>query len=97
LNAEPHGVECRPSINDADSDMARREFPHFEAVSAIVPVQGGGYNAAIAVKALNMGGAPRFHKVLDGQVFNSALAADEAACAELERLNGVGEEGELLW
>jgi len=55
--------------------MARKEFPHFEAVSAIVPVEGGGYNAAIAVKALNMGGAPRFHKVLNGQVFKSAVAA----------------------
>ncbi|MCO7522624.1 MULTISPECIES: hypothetical protein [unclassified Pseudomonas] len=77
--------------------MARKEFPHFEAVSAMVPVQGGGYNAAIAVKALHLGGAPRFHKVLDGQVFNSALAADEAACAELERLQGVGEDGELIF
>jgi hypothetical protein len=60
-------------------------------------VEGGGYNAAIAVKALNMGGAPRFHKVLDGQVFKSALAADDAACAELERLQGVDEEGELIF
>lgn len=86
-----------PSITQAQSDMARREFPHFEAVSAMVPVQGGGYHAAIAVKALGMGGAPRFHKVLDGQVFQSAIAADEAACAELERLQGVGEEGELIF
>lgn len=77
--------------------MARREFPGFEAVSAVVPVEGGGYHAAIAVKALHMGGAPRFHKVLEGQVFKSAMAADEAACAELERLQGVGEEGELAW
>jgi hypothetical protein len=77
--------------------MARREFPQFEAVSAMVPVEGGGYNAAIAVKALHLGGAPRFHKVLDGQVFKSALAADEAACAELERLQGVDEEGELIF
>ncbi|MCI0912842.1 hypothetical protein [Pseudomonas putida] len=77
--------------------MARKEFPHFEAVSAMVPVEGGGYHAAIAVKALGMGGAPRFHKVLDGQVFKSAMAADEAACAELDRLKGVGEEGQLLW
>ncbi|CAK17033.1 hypothetical protein [Pseudomonas entomophila] len=77
--------------------MARREFPHFEAVSAMVPVEGGGYHAAIAVKALHMGGAPRFHKVLDGQVFKSAMAADEAACAELERLQGVAEEGELIF
>jgi hypothetical protein len=97
LNAMPRGVECRPSINDADCNMARKEFPHFEAVSAMVPVEGGGYNAAIAVKALGMGGAPRFHKVLDGQMFKSAMAADEAACAELERLKGVGEEGELVW
>lgn len=77
--------------------MARREFPGFEAVSAMVPVEGGGYHAAIAVKALHMGGAPRFHKVLEDQVFKSAMAADEAACAELERLQGVGEEGELAW
>ena len=77
--------------------MARREFPHFEAVSAMVPVDGGGYNAAIAVKALGMGGAPRFHRVLEGQVFKGAIAADEAACAELERLQGVGEDGELIW
>ncbi|WP_194790573.1 hypothetical protein [Pseudomonas sp. UFMG81] len=77
--------------------MARREFPHFEAVSAMVPVEGGGYHAAIAVKALVMGGAPRFHKVLDGQVFKSAIAADEAACAELERLQGVNEDGELVF
>ncbi|BCJ08637.1 hypothetical protein PRtIB026_A17080 [Pseudomonas sp. RtIB026] len=63
----------------------------------MVPVQGGGYYAAIAVKALVMGGAPRFHKVLDGQVFQSAIAADQAACAELERLQGVSEEGELVF
>ncbi|EKT4521743.1 hypothetical protein QEM13_000951 [Pseudomonas putida] len=77
--------------------MARREFPRFEAVSAMVPVEGGGYNAAIAVKGLGAAGAPRFHKVLEGQVFKSAVAADEAACAELTRLQGVSEEGELLW
>ena len=63
----------------------------------MVPVDGGGYNAAIAVKALGMGGAPRFHKVLEGQVFKGAIAADEAACAELERLQGVAEDGELIW
>ncbi|MFJ2984907.1 MULTISPECIES: hypothetical protein [unclassified Pseudomonas] len=77
--------------------MARREFPGFEAVSAMVPVEGGGYHAAIATKALGMGGAPRFHKVLEGQVFKGAMAADEAACAELERLQGVAEDGELIW
>lgn len=77
--------------------MARREFTHFEAVSAMVPAEGGGYHAAIAVKALHIGGAPRFHKVLEGQLFKGALAADEAACAELERLQGVSEDGELLF
>ncbi|MGK0149155.1 hypothetical protein [Pseudomonas putida] len=90
-------VKCRPPINEADSNMARREFQHFEAVSAMVPVEGGGYTAAIAVKALGMGGAPRFHKILDGQVFKGAVAADEAATAELRRLQGVSEEGELIW
>ena len=77
--------------------MARRVFTHFEAVSAMVPVQGGGYHAAIAVKALVGGGAPRFHKVLDGQLFSSAIAADTAASAELERLQGVDAEGQLLF
>jgi len=86
-----------PLFNHADSNMARKEFTHFEAVSAMVPVEGGGYHAAIAVKALGMGGAPRFHKVLDGQVFKGAVAADEAATAELQRLQGVSEEGELVW
>ncbi|MHC6224256.1 hypothetical protein ACYU03_05665 [Pseudomonas sp. X10] len=78
------------------SGMARREFSHFEAVSAMVPGEGG-YSAAIAVKSLGMGGAPRFHKVLDGQLFKTALAADEAACAELARLQSVSDEGELIW
>lgn len=76
--------------------MARREFEQFEAVSAVVPGEGG-YSAAIAVKALNAGGAPRFHKVLPGQTFKTAMAADDAACAELERLAGVSDEAELLW
>ncbi|WP_313644359.1 hypothetical protein [Pseudomonas sp.] len=80
----------------SESNMARREFPHHEAVSAMVPAAGGGYSAAIAVKALGMGGAPRFHKVLDGQVFKGAVAAD-AATAELQRLQGVSAEGELIW
>lgn len=77
--------------------MARREFPGFEAVSAMIPAEGGGYHAAIAVKALGGGGAPRFHRVLDGQVFSSAVATDAAASAELERLHGVDEAGELRW
>lgn len=77
--------------------MARRVFSQFEAVSAMVPAEGGGYHAAIAVKHLVDGGAPRFHKVLDGQHFTSAIAADDAASAVLERLQGVGDEAELLW
>ena len=77
--------------------MARREFPQFEAVSAMVPAEGGGYHAASAGKGMGMGGAPRFHKVLDGQVFKGAVAADEAATGELQRLQGVSEAGELIW
>lgn len=76
--------------------MARREFQRFEAVSAMVPGEGG-YSAAIAVKHLHAGGAPRFHTVLDGQVFTTAMAADDAACAALARLRDVSEDGELLW
>ncbi len=76
--------------------MARKEFSRFKAVSAMVPGEGG-YSAAIAVKGLGMGGAPRFHKVLEGQVFKTATAADEAAVAELARLQGVDDEGELIW
>lgn len=76
--------------------MARRTFVGFEAVAAMVPCEGG-YHAAIAVKGLGAVGAPRFHKVLDGQVFRSALAADEAANTELERLQGVNADAELVW
>ncbi|AVX90772.1 hypothetical protein FCH79_03635 [Pseudomonas koreensis] len=80
--------------------MARKEFEHFEAVSAVVPVELGGnkgYHAAIAVKALVDGGAPRFHKLLGDQVFPGAIAADEAAINELDRLKGVTDDAELIW
>ncbi|MCP3751210.1 hypothetical protein [Pseudomonas sp. SBB6] len=76
--------------------MARKEFSRFEAVSAAVRGDDG-YHAAIAVKGLGASGAPRFHKVLVEQTFNTALAADEAACAELERLQGVDDDAELVW
>jgi hypothetical protein len=76
--------------------MARKAFQHHEAVSAVVPGEGG-YSAAIAVKVLVDGGAPRFHKVLDGQRFSKAFEADEAASAELERLRDVDVDGELVW
>jgi hypothetical protein len=76
--------------------MARKEVDVFEAVSAVVPGEGG-YSAAIAVKALGAGGAPRFHKVLPGQVFKTALEADDAAVVELQRLNGVSDDAELIW
>ncbi|MDF2487543.1 MAG: hypothetical protein K0S77_165 [Pseudomonas sp.] len=76
--------------------MARREFQRFEAVSAMVPGEGG-YSAAIAVKHLHGGGTPRFHKVLDGQLFKSALAADDAACVQLARLRDISQDGELIW
>lgn len=76
--------------------MARKELEAFEAVSAVVPGEGG-YSAAIAVKALGAGGAPRFHKVLPGQTFTTALDADDAATLELERLQGVSDDGELVW
>ena len=61
--------------------MARKEFAQFEAVSAVVPVEPGIYHAAIAVKALYEGGAPRFHKVLIEQTFKTATAADAAAAS----------------
>ena len=76
--------------------MARKQFDAFEAVSAVVPGEGG-YSAAIAVKALGAGGAPRFHKVLAGQIFKTALEADDAAVGELARLNGVSDDAELIW
>jgi uridine phosphorylase len=76
--------------------MARKEFQYHEAVSAAVPGEGG-YSAAIAVKALNAGGAPTFHRVLQEQKFQTALDADEAAVKELERLIDVTSEGELLF
>jgi len=80
--------------------MARKEFEQFEAVSAVVPVQmgvAGAYHAAIAVKALYEGGAPRFHTVSNEQVFATATAADAAAQEQLERLRDVTADGELVW
>lgn len=76
--------------------MARKEFEGYEAVSAVVPVEGS-YRAAIAVKRLEGGGAPQFHKVLEGQTFSTAHAADLAACEVLEQLQGIGAEGALRW
>ncbi|POF40794.1 hypothetical protein B0D71_20210 [Pseudomonas laurylsulfativorans] len=76
--------------------MARKAFEHFEAVSAVVPGEGG-YHAAIAVKALGGSGAPRFHKVLEGQVFKTAHDADLAAAKELTHLKDVKEDTDLLW
>ncbi|MBD9459468.1 hypothetical protein IB241_17430 [Pseudomonas sp. PDM05] len=77
-------------------NMARKEFAHHEAVSAVVPGEGG-YSAAVAVKALDGMGAPRFHKILDGQKFKTASDADDAAALQLERLIAVDEEGQLSW
>ncbi|MDE1163971.1 MAG: hypothetical protein PW845_00970 [Pseudomonas sp.] len=76
--------------------MARREFAQHEAVSAVVPGEGG-YSAAIAIKGLGAGGVPRFHKVLEGTTFAKAFEADDAATAELARLADVSEDGELVW
>lgn len=76
--------------------MARRQFAHHEAVSAVVPGEGG-YSAAVAVKALDGMGAPRFHKILDGQTFKTASDADDAATLQLECLVDVDAEGELTW
>lgn len=77
--------------------MARKEFSQFEAVSAVVPVEPGVYHAAIAVKALYEGGAPRFHKILTEQTFKTASAADDAAAQQLETLQGVSDDAELVW
>jgi len=77
-------------------NMARKEFAHHEAVSAVVPGEGG-YSAAVAVKALDGMSAPRFHKILDGQKFKTASDADDAAALQLERLVDVDEEGQLAW
>ncbi|KPH02342.1 hypothetical protein AEQ67_02165 [Pseudomonas sp. RIT-PI-q] len=76
--------------------MARKAFDHFEAVSAVVPGEGG-YHAAIAVKAIGGTGAPRFHKVLEEQIFKTANEADLAAAKELTRLKDVKEDADLLW
>ncbi|NVZ22757.1 hypothetical protein [Pseudomonas costantinii] len=77
-------------------NMARKEFAHHEAVSAVVPGEGG-YSAAVAIKALDGMGAPQFHKILDGQKFKTASDADDAAALQLERLINVDEEGQLAW
>ncbi|WP_085595178.1 MULTISPECIES: hypothetical protein [unclassified Pseudomonas] len=77
-------------------NMARKEFAHYEAVSAVVPGEGG-YSAAIAIKALVVSGAPRFHKVLDEQKFKTAHDADQAAAQQLEQLIDVDADGQLCW
>ncbi|EIK71715.1 hypothetical protein PseBG33_4456 [Pseudomonas synxantha BG33R] len=77
--------------------MARKEFAHHEAVSALVREEEGGYSAAIAVKALDGMGAPKFHKILDGQKFKTAADADDAAMQQLDLLNDVNADGELSW
>lgn len=74
--------------------MARKELNQFEAVSAVVPGEGG-YDAAIAVKALGAGGAPVFNRVLAGQKFKTAHDADMAATGELARLVDIDDEGNL--
>ena len=76
--------------------MARKVFEHHEAVSAAVPGEGG-YRAAIAIKALHTGGAPRFHKVLENQSFSTAHDADIAATDVLQTLNGVDNDGEPVF
>ncbi|WP_339530650.1 hypothetical protein [Pseudomonas mucidolens] len=78
-------------------NMARKEFAHHEAVSALVREEEGGYSAAIAVKALDGMGAPRFHKILEGQTFKTADDADQAAAQQLERLIDIDAEGQLTW
>lgn len=77
--------------------MARKDFAHHEVVSALVREEEGGYSAAIAVKALNGMGAPRFHKILEGHTFKTADDADDAAAAQLQRLVDVDEDGQLTW
>ncbi|MBY8970238.1 hypothetical protein J1G33_07505 [Pseudomonas sp. P867] len=77
--------------------MARKQFAHHEAVSALMREEEGGYSAAIAVKALDGMGAPKFHKILDGQKFKSASDADDAATVQLEDLVDVDAEGQLTW
>ncbi len=76
--------------------MARKQFAHHEAVSALVPGEGG-YSAAVAVKALDGMGAPQFHTILEGQTFKTASDADEAATRHLELLTDVDAEGQLTW
>ena len=76
--------------------MARKEFAQFEAVSAAVRGDTG-YTAAIAVKALDGMGAPKFNKVLVDQTFTTALDADLAAEQQLLLLKDVSEDGELVW
>ncbi|AZF54787.1 hypothetical protein C4J85_4330 [Pseudomonas sp. R4-34-07] len=76
--------------------MARKQFARHEAVSAVVPGEGG-YSAAVAVKALDGMGAPRFHKILDGQTFKTASDADDAAAVQLEHLVDVDADGQLAW
>lgn len=72
--------------------MARKVFERHEAVSAVVPGEGG-YRAAIAIKSLEGGMPPQFHPVLEEQRFATAHAADIAAANVLDTLEHVDGDG----
>ncbi|RXT91339.1 hypothetical protein B1F69_14345, partial [Pseudomonas syringae] len=76
--------------------MARKEYNGFEVVSAVMPSEQG-YNAAIAVKALGAGGAPRFHALLPDQKFKTAADAELAAVPQLQRLADIDADGAPVW
>lgn len=76
--------------------MARKEINGFEVVSAVIPGEGN-YRAAVAIKAIGMGGAPRFCAIPSDQTFKTAHDADVAAVRELERPVDVDAEGEPVW
>ncbi|MBC3376866.1 hypothetical protein HU762_23260 [Pseudomonas sp. SWRI92] len=77
--------------------MARKTFGTLEAISAVVPKEGGGYYAAIATNVIGSPDKPRFNKVLEEQSFQRASEADDAAAVQLTHLKGVDGEGGLVW
>ena len=94
---KPGADQQYPPARPGARSLALRFCQRQQTVSAVVPVEPGIYHAAIAVKALYEGGAPRFHTLLTDQVFKTATAADATAAQQLEHLKDVTEDGELVW
>ena len=95
-----HILACSTSVNAQGASAALRKVYASEALRVKAFVGQRKFQAPVAddfIRGLRAPGAPRFHKILDGQTFKTASDADDAAAAQLVRLVDVDEEGQLSW